>query len=85
MYVCRFFHSFSDLLGRYFAHGDFTKSSTVAATLAPAMDITIPSNFERFLFHNSGNDAAWLKACMTACKDSVGFTMGVSVTGTPRT
>ncbi len=61
--------------GRFFAHGDFTKAA-VAATLAPAMDITIPSNFERFLFHHSGNNAAWLKHWMGVAKDTVGWVMG---------
>ncbi len=69
---------------RFFAHGDFTKAA-VQATLAPAMDITIPSNFERFLFHHAGNNPAWLCAAMETAKDTIGFTMGVTVPGRART
>ena len=69
---------------RFFAHGDFTKAGVVP-TLAPAMDITIPSNFERFLYHHSGNNAQWLKKSMDIAKDTIGFTMGVSVPGRERT
>ncbi len=70
---------------RFFADGDFTKSGVVLPTLAPAMDITIPSNFERFLYHHSGDNAEWLRHVMGVAKDTVGWTMGVTVPGQERT
>ena len=60
---------------RFIAAGDFTKH-TVVPSLAPAMDITIPSNFERFLYHHSGNDATWLSTAMQVAKDTAGWRMG---------
>ena len=38
----------------------------VKPTLAPAMDISIPSNFERFLFHLLNNDPVALRRAMDA-------------------
>jgi len=53
----------NDILHRFFAHGDYSSKGCVP-TLAPAMDITKASNFERYLFHLLGNDAVALKECM---------------------
>jgi len=53
----------NDILHRFFAHGDYSSKGCVP-TLAPAMDITKASNFERYLFHLLGNDAAALRECM---------------------
>jgi threonine synthase len=65
----------NDILHRFIHAGDFTKH-VVEPSLAPAMDITIPSNFERFLFHHSGENAAWLASTMAVTKDTPGFSMG---------
>ena len=53
----------NDILHRFFAHGDYSAKGCVP-TLAPAMDITKASNFERYLFHLLGNDASALRECM---------------------
>ncbi len=53
----------NDVLPRYFAGGDYAPEST-KATLANAMDVGAPSNFER-LRHWHGDDAA-LRAAMSA-------------------
>jgi len=53
----------NDILHRFFAEGDYSRS-TVRQTISPSMDIQISSNFERFLFHMGGNDAAALAAMM---------------------
>jgi threonine synthase len=47
----------NDILHRFIANADYTKREC-KATLAPAMDITIPSNFERYLYVLAGEDGA---------------------------
>lgn len=50
--------------GRFFSTGKYWREGVVP-TLAPSMDICVSSNFERYLFHLSGDDgevlAGWLK------------------------
>jgi threonine synthase len=41
--------------------GTYTKSKASTATLSPAMDISVASNFERIVFEALGRDAATLK------------------------
>lgn len=41
----------NDILHRFLQSGSYTKDSEVHATLSPAMDILVSSNFERFLWH----------------------------------
>merc|ERR1719440_334117 len=53
----------NDILHRYFSAGDYS-SATVAETVTPSMDIQVSSNFERFLFHMGGEDAAALAELM---------------------
>ena len=53
----------NDILHRYFSAGDYS-SSGVAETVTPSMDIAVSSNFERFLFHMSGNDSAMMAKLM---------------------
>jgi threonine synthase len=59
----------NDILYRFMQTGNFEPSAVVHSTLSPSMDITISSNFERFLFHilelNEGETAA---AYMTKTK-----------------
>ena len=56
----------NDILHRFFSHGgDYSLDKNgVAVTLAPSMDIGVSSNFERFLFHMTGNDAAQMAKMM---------------------
>jgi threonine synthase len=53
----------NDILHRFFESGDYSKNG-VNETLSPSMDIQISSNFERFLYHQGGNDAAACKTLM---------------------
>jgi threonine synthase len=55
----------NDILARFFQTGEYRLGS-VAATLSPSMDIQIASNFERYLFHRAGDDAATLRSWMEA-------------------
>jgi threonine synthase len=52
----------NDILHRLIAEGDYSKKDSVPSK-APAMDITVPSNFERYLFW-LGGDAKTLKKWM---------------------
>jgi len=53
----------NDILHRYFTAGDYS-SSGVTQTVTPSMDIQVSSNFERFLFHMSGEDAQLMAQLM---------------------
>lgn len=53
----------NDILARFFATGVYERGS-VAQTLSPSMDIQIASNFERYLYHRAGDDAAVVRAWM---------------------
>lgn len=55
----------NDILARFFQTGEY-KLGKVAATLSPSMDIQVASNFERYLYHRAGDDAATLRAWMEA-------------------
>jgi threonine synthase len=46
----------NNILKIFFETGSYAKQSP-HYTLAPAMDIQVASNFERYLFHRAGNDA----------------------------
>ena len=48
----------------YFSDGVYSKSPAIL-TIAPSMDISISSNFERYLFYLCGEDANLLNAWMT--------------------
>jgi threonine synthase len=56
----------NDILHRFFGSaGDYSLDKNgVAETLAPSMDIGVSSNFERFLFHMGGDNAAQMKTLM---------------------
>jgi len=55
----------NDILHRFFSAADYSVSSAgVAATNSPSMDIQVSSNFERFLFHMTGNDASQMANLM---------------------
>ncbi|CAM9210443.1 unnamed protein product, partial [Discosporangium mesarthrocarpum] len=50
----------NDILHRFFTTGKYWREGVVA-TVAPSMDICVSSNFERFLFHLSGDNPSMLK------------------------
>ena len=55
----------NDILHRFFTSGDYSIAREgVTETVSPSMDIGISSNFERFLFHMCGDDAAAIAALM---------------------
>lgn len=56
----------NDILHRFFTTGRYDRSDAVTPTIAPSMDICVSSNFERFLYHCAGEDAAALAALMEA-------------------
>ena len=53
----------NDILARFISSGAYA-SGTVYATISPAMDIQVSSNFERYLFYLMDNDAAAVKSLM---------------------
>lgn len=53
----------NDILARTFKEGRYAPAAAVA-TMSPAMDIQIASNFERLLFEASGRDPAVPLACV---------------------
>jgi threonine synthase len=53
----------NDILARALETGRY-KAGQAQATLSPAMDIQVASNFERALFEASGRNAGWLKKAM---------------------
>jgi len=53
----------NDILDRFFKSGSYSRRECLE-TLSPSMDITISSNFERFLYHMSGDDSSKLQSMM---------------------
>jgi len=53
----------NDILHRFIENDDYTKRQCVA-TSAPAMDITVPSNFERYLYDLCGKNGATMQRWM---------------------
>ena len=47
----------NDILHRFFETGIYHYTGSSVCTPAPSMDISVSSNFERFLYHCSGDDA----------------------------
>jgi len=61
----------NDILHRFFATNDYSVAETgVAETISPSMDIGVSSNFERFLFHMSGDDTATMAKLMNGFEES---------------
>ena len=54
----------NDILHRFFSKGEYHREDIVA-TISPSMDICVSSNFERYLFHLSGNDSGKLAGWMS--------------------
>lgn len=53
----------NDILHRFFTKGEYHQEN-IHATISPSMDICKSSNFERYLYHLSGNDADALAGWM---------------------
>ena len=53
----------NDILSRFFNTGDYGLGN-VFSTISPSMDIQVASNFERYLYYRTGEDAACLRALM---------------------
>jgi len=62
----------NDILHRFITNGEYSKGKCFF-TLAPAMDITIPSNFERYLFELAGRDGAKLAGWMASIGETGTF------------
>lgn len=52
----------NDGIARAFTEGAYRRAEASAATLSPAMDISVASNFERIMFEATGRDPGTLKA-----------------------
>ena len=68
----------NDILHRFFSTGRY-EQSFVIPTLAPAMDIQVASNFERFLFDLSGRDPEKLNNWMTRFDQTKQFVVNASL------
>jgi threonine synthase len=53
----------NDILHRFFTKGEYHRES-IHPTISPSMDICVSSNFERYLFHLTGNDSKLLNRWM---------------------
>lgn len=54
----------NDILDRFFKTGTYHYTGGSVCTPAPSMDISVSSNFERFLYHCAGDDAAKTREMM---------------------
>lgn len=59
----------NDILYRLFTAGDYS-TDAVAPSLAPAMDIQVASNFERYLYYACEQDADQVRAWMETFRDA---------------
>ncbi len=64
----------NDILARAIATGVYTRG-TVHATMSPAMDIQVASNFERLLYESHGRNAATLRKLMEGFAQSGSLTI----------
>jgi len=53
----------NDILDRFFKSGKYWREG-IKSTLSPSMDICVSSNFERYLFHLSGDNSGTLSEWM---------------------
>ena len=64
----------NDILARFFESGEMRREGEQAvSTLSPSMDITISSNFERYLFELLDRDAAQVSALMRQFRETNSF------------
>ncbi len=64
----------NDILARAITTGTYARG-TVHATLSPAMDIQVASNFERLLYESHGRDAAAVRELMQTFADTGSLTI----------
>ena len=64
----------NDILARFFATGTYSKPPSVVETVTPSMDISVSSNFERFVYHCCGDDDKILKGLMDTFEATGAFT-----------
>ncbi len=62
----------NDILHRFFASGDYSVGEATA-TLAPSMDIQVASNFERFIYFGSSENAEKTRNAMETFKATGAF------------
>lgn len=63
----------NDILARTMASGRYARAAQSNATISPAMDIQVASNFERLVFECTGRDADRTRALYAAFAQSGGF------------
>ena len=63
----------NDILARAIATGRYERAAHSNATISPAMDIQVASNFERLVFEATGRDADMTRALYAAFAQSGGF------------
>lgn len=64
----------NDIVARAILTGRYERGQ-VAATMSPAMDIQVASNFERLLFESYGRDAARIRALMKQFEETGSITI----------
>ncbi len=64
----------NDILARFFTSGRYERGS-VTRTLAPAMDIQAPSNFERYLYYRVGCDPERVRRLMRTLETEGAFAL----------
>jgi len=64
----------NDILHRFFTKGEYHRES-INKTISPSMDICVSSNFERYLFFLSGNDASKLAEWMQTFEETKKLTV----------
>lgn len=63
----------NDILARTIANGRYERAAHSNATISPAMDIQVASNFERLVFDATGRDADTTRVLYAAFAQSGGF------------
>ena len=68
----------NDILTRTMASGRYERADHSDATLSPAMDIQVASNFERIVYESTGRDGAGVKRLYDQFAQSRGFDLPAS-------
>lgn len=78
VFECRCAVNENDALARILNHGEMRRTPAVA-TPSPAMDISVPSNFERVLYEASGQDADFVRQTYEAYAQSGDVTLPAEI------